>query len=268
MIKHLIITGIGRIKENDKRLIMEIKKYKLTEEIIKVDDSILYRIEALRDFNDVKKGDKGGFVEKEENLSQYGDCWVYDDAKVFGDAEVYYDAIVRDNAIVRGKARVCQDAVIRGNARIYDNALVHGNAIVRNNVIVCDNAVVCGNAEIRGNAVVYRNARVRDKAVVFDDAEVCDNAWVCGSAEIYGNARVFGNAEIIGDAKVESAADYIVFKNWWSSGRYFTWTRSNNMWKVGCFYGTGEQLIEKAYKDSVKSGREYEKIVRYSETVN
>lgn len=223
---------------------MEIKKYKLTEEIIKVDNSILYRIEALRDFNDVKKGDKGGFVEKEENLSQYGDSWVYDDAMVFGNAEVYY------------------------NARVHDNALVHDNAIVSNNVIVCDNAEIYGNAEVYYNARVHDNAIVRGKAVVFDDAEVLDNAVVYDKAEIYGNARVFGNAEIGGDAKVESAADYIVFKNWWSSGRYFTWTRTNNMWKVGCFYGTGEQLIEKAYNDSEKSGREYEKIVRYSETVN
>ena len=234
---------------------MEIKKYKLTEEIIKVDDSILYRIEALRDFNDVKKGDKGGFVEKEENLSQYGDSWVYDNAMVFGNAEVYYDAIVRDNAIVRGKARVCQNAEIRGNARIYDNALVRGNAIVSNNVIVCDNAVVCGNAEIRGNAVVYRNAKVCDDSLVRDNAKVC------------GNAEVFGHAAICGDTLITSNSDYIVFKNWWSSGRYFTWTKSNNMWKVGCFHGTGKELIEKAYKDSEISGREYERVVKYVESI-
>ena len=42
------------------------KKYKLTEETINVNGRTLYRIEALRDFNDVKKGDKGGFVEDEE----------------------------------------------------------------------------------------------------------------------------------------------------------------------------------------------------------
>ena len=60
------------------------KKYKLTEESVVINGKFLHRIEALRDFGDVKKGDKGGFIEKEENLSQYGDCWVYDDAKVFG----------------------------------------------------------------------------------------------------------------------------------------------------------------------------------------
>ena len=39
------------------------------------------------------------------------------------------------------------------------------------------------------------------------------------------------------------------------------------MWKVGCFYGTGEELIVKAYKDSEESGREYECIVKYVERI-
>ena len=40
------------------------------------------------------------------------------------------------------------------------------------------------------------------------------------------------------------------------------------MWKVGCFYGTGKELIDKAYRDSEISGREYERIVKYVETIN
>lgn len=39
------------------------------------------------------------------------------------------------------------------------------------------------------------------------------------------------------------------------------------MWSVGCFYGTGEELIKKAYKDSEKSGREYERVVKYVEEI-
>ena len=77
------------------------KKYKLTEETINVNGKTLYRIEALKDFSDVKKGEKGGYVEKEENLSQYGDCWAYDNAKVRGDAVVHGDAEVFGNAKVR-----------------------------------------------------------------------------------------------------------------------------------------------------------------------
>ena len=135
------------------------KKYRLTDETIQHWGMTLYRIEALRSFIGVGIGQKGGFVESEENLSHDGNCWVY------------------------------------------------------------------------------------------------------------GNANVCGNAKVGGDAKVTNNRDYIVFKNWWSSGRYFTWTRSNNKWSVGCFYGTGEELIAKAYKDSELSGREYERIVRYVEDI-
>ena len=201
------------------------KKYKLTEETIKVNGSILHRIEALKDFSDVKKGDKGGYIEKEENLSQSGDCWVYHDAVVYGNAEVYDDA------------KVFEDARIYGNTKVYHNAAVCGDAVV-----YCD-------AKVYGTAMVY------------------DNAIIYGYAKVYGKAEVFGNAEICGNAEIASNSDYIVFKNWWSSGRYFTWTKSNNMWKVGCFYGTSNELIEKAYRDSEKSGKEYEKIVKYVESI-
>ena len=52
------------------------KKYRLTEETINVEGKTLYHIEALRDFDDVKKGERGGYVENEDNLSHYDNCWV------------------------------------------------------------------------------------------------------------------------------------------------------------------------------------------------
>ena len=224
-------------------------KFKLTEETIIVNSKPLYRIEALRDFGDVKKGDKGGFIENESNLSQSDDCWVYDNAQVYDNAEVLCNAVVYDNA------------------KIYDNAKVYNNAMV------CGYARVRGYAEVCGNAKVYDEAKVLGDAKVFGNANVYGNAMVYDNANVYGNARIYGNAEILakavvcGDAEIASNSDYILFKNWWSSGRCFTWTRSNNMWKVGCFYGTGEELIEKAYKDSKLSGREYERVVKYVEAI-
>ena len=125
----------------------------------------LFRIKALISFSDVEKGELGGYVEKEENLSHSGNAWVYDDARVSG------------------------------------------------------------------------------------------------------NARVYGNAWVSGNARVSKLNDYIVFKNNWSSGRYFTYTRSNKMWRVGCFYGTGEELIKRAYQDSKDSGKHYEAYVNLVKTL-
>ena len=213
------------------------KKYKLTDEYITIGNKKLYRIEALKDFSDVKKCSKGGFIESEENLSQNGSCSIYNKAAVF------------DNAIVYG------------NAIVYDYARVYENVMVYENARIGENAEVFGNARIFGESWVYGNARVFGKSWVYGYARVYDESLVCD------NAKVYGSAEVRCDAKISSDLDYIVFKNWWSSGRYFTWTRSNNMWKVGCFYGTGEELIKKAYKDSKLSGREYKRIVKYVESL-
>lgn len=144
-------------------------KYKLTDEKIEFCGHTLRRIVCVTAFASVHAGELGGWVESEENLSQFGDAWVYGDAKV------------------------------------------------------------------------------------------CENAKVCGDAKVYGYANVCG------DAEVKQLEDYIVLKNDWSSGRFYTYTASNKMWKVGCFYGTGEELIAKAYKDSELSGKCYEASVRYVE---
>ena len=52
------------------------KKY----ELIPSDKEGLYRIKAVKDFSNVKKGDIGGYIEGEKNLSHDGNCWIYDNA--------------------------------------------------------------------------------------------------------------------------------------------------------------------------------------------
>ena len=128
------------------------KKFELTTDSIKRNGVTLYRIKSLIDFEDVKAGDLGGYVEKEENLSQYGDAWAFDDAQVYG------NALVRGNSRVHGDALVCDNARVFGNARVFDNACVRGDAQVGGNAwlsgdaLVCDNARVVGNARLSGDA--------------------------------------------------------------------------------------------------------------------
>lgn len=212
------------------------KKYKLTDETIEFNGVKLHRIEALRDFCDVKKGDRGGFVQSEKNLSCYENCWIYDDSKAFG------NSFVRQNAVLSYNSIICDGAIASGDSRIYRNSIVCEKALISDNACISDNSVVCGNSYIAGDASVTRFSRVE------------------GVSEVTGNAEIW-------DALIKKCSDYIVFKNWWSSLRHFTWTRSNNMWKVGCFYGTGKELIEKAYKDSELSGREYKRVVEYVESI-
>ena len=88
------------------------KKFELTSESIVKFGRKLYRIRALVAFGDVEEGELGGFLEKEENLSQDGNAWV------------------SENATVRGNATVSGDATVRGDATVYGNATVSENAWV------------------------------------------------------------------------------------------------------------------------------------------
>mgnify|MGYP001582167621 CR=1 FL=1 len=72
-----------------------IKKFKLTNKIEEHYGITFHQIEYLKDFADIKKGDLGGWIEKEDNLSQ------------------------EDNARVYGNARVSENARVYGNARVY-----------------------------------------------------------------------------------------------------------------------------------------------------
>ena len=111
------------------------KKFELTSEFICFFGRKLFRIKALIDFLDIKAGDLGGYVEKEENLEHDGNAWVYGNAKVYGNAWV------------------CGNAKVYGNARVYGNAKVYGNARVYGD------AKVCGDADyttVKGFGSIFR----------------------------------------------------------------------------------------------------------------
>ena len=107
------------------------RKYEFVEgDTINIDGAALNRIRAVKDFHGVNKGDLGGYIEKEENLSHEGDCWVGDRAKVYGDSRVYEDALVCGEAKVRGEAQVYGDAKVCCRAKVSQNAQLCGDIAV------------------------------------------------------------------------------------------------------------------------------------------
>ena len=108
------------------------KKFELTTNTKMVFGKKLFQIKALISFGDVEAGELGGYIEKEENLSQAGDAWVADNARVTGDARVTGNARVTDDAWVAGDARVAGDAWVAGNARVAGDAWVADNASYTN----------------------------------------------------------------------------------------------------------------------------------------
>jgi len=127
------------------------KKFSLTKSKKDYFGTTLYQIKAEMSFNNVVKGELGGWIEKKENLNEDGNAWVYGNARVSG------------NAWVSGNAQVSGDAWVYGNAQVYGNAWVSGNAQVYGDAWVYGNAQVYGDAWVYGNAQVSDNARVYGK---------------------------------------------------------------------------------------------------------
>jgi hypothetical protein len=72
---------------------------RFTGDSVQVGHRRLFRIQALRDFGQIRRGDVGGYIERESNLSHDGDSWVADVAQVYGP-----HGSVRGNGRVSGEA--------------------------------------------------------------------------------------------------------------------------------------------------------------------
>ena len=149
------------------------KKYELLyDDTTTIGKTKLYRIKALRDFDDVKAGSLGGYIESESNLSHDGNCWAYDFSK------------------------------LHDNCRVYESGKVYGNAQIHNNAQVYGNAQIRGDVHLHDNVQVYGCSIVRGKSRLFGNVQVYEYGEVGGDAKIYGNIQIYGEANCI-DNKIQ-----------------------------------------------------------------
>lgn len=165
----------------------------------------VYRIMALRDVgDDVNKGDLGGFIEKEENLSHEDECWVFDNAYVYENAKVTQYAHIKNNAEVFGNAIISGCADICGESNIYENAKVSGHACIDDYAEVYGNAIISGYTNLKGETIVNENANIcgyieiKD-ANIFGSTQIRDDVSIIGRYNIAGDSYIGGCTKIISD---------------------------------------------------------------------
>lgn len=133
---------------------------------------------AIKDFQNVKTGDVGGFIENEKNLSHIGNAWVSKGAAVSGDAQVFGNAYISGNSHIFGHAFIYGDAKVDGNAKIYGGSKIY------------DNAKINGDAIVRGYSEVYGNALISGDAVI-ESSTICD-ACINEDVFIYEDMKIYG----------------------------------------------------------------------------
>lgn len=199
------------------------KKYKINyNDFIKdrIFGEILgYRIVALKDFSDVKKGDNGGYILKEENLSHEGDCWIYNNAIATDDSSVSQNAKVYDNAVVQEHGRVSGYAEIHGESEVNENALVTDYACLQDLSCASGYCIIYGNAILKGASVVSDFASVHGKAIIENnasisghteivDAIISENVWIDSDLYIDGNIRI--NYDLNGSGDIINHEDRLL----------------------------------------------------------
>ena len=117
---------------------------------------VAYKNDGTRSI--IPKGQSGGYIESEQNLSQEGSCWIG-----FGNN-------VCDNALITGNAYVGGgSSKIRGNVIIKDNAICH-NSFIQDNVIIANNSVIKTSC-IKDNVEIFGNSIVKD-------SDIFGNVWI------------------------------------------------------------------------------------------
>lgn len=184
----------------------ENKKYELTDETITFSGLTLHRIRALKDFGNVIKGDLGGFIESEKNLSHSGTCWVYDDAMVYRNARVIENAKIMQNAEIYNKAIVSKNALVNNDARVFERAIITDFASVSGHAMVCGKAIIKGSANLSNRVLIYGKAVVSKCSVLAVDALISGNAEIAvdtyvpclkSKAVIKGNALISSQNDIL-----------------------------------------------------------------------
>lgn len=158
------------------------EKYCLTDNTIYIAGNRLYQIKSLKNFGKVKKGDLGGYIASEDNLSQTGNCWVFQNAMVF------------DNA------KVLENAEIRGNISMYDNSMVSGNSICDGNIYLCDNCRITGYAVVNGNSILIKN-----NAIIGGYSQILST----DKSSIVGGDVIIGENITIVNCGIRREKDYI-----------------------------------------------------------
>lgn len=256
------------------------KKYKiLKDDHIISQGSVLYRIKALKKFGNIKKGELGGYIEKESNLSQSGVCWVYPDSAVLDNAKVSDDAVICNDSVICDFARVSGNAYI-AKSSVYDHAEISGYTVVDNSV-VNNNSIMEGNA-IVNNSTIEDNARIKYRAqitnsIIINDAKISGEASVTNSY-IYKNANISGNASIknahiglYGD--IHCPYQYISIGPIGSRDDYTTFycdDCKHIMVSCGCFNGYLKDFVKevkKTYKHNKTYRKQYLNAVKYVKSI-
>lgn len=216
---------------------MENRKYEMTNITMEFEERTLYRIRALKNFRNVKAGDLGGWVSDKYNLSQEGECWIYDEAKCMDNARMYHNSAMYNNSVM------------------CDFSEMHGCSEMHNYSAMCDNSrmyncsAMYDNSRIYNDSKMYNNSRMFDNSAMYNNAVMLDNSKMFENSRMYRDSRLKNKEKLCG--KLVTKVDrFIEINN--TGGRVVTGVLKDGkiLYNIGCQNEiTKEVFIDRIYND-------------------
>ena len=227
------------------------KKYELTTKTKLIDGHKVYRIKALKSFNTiidrkVNKGDLGGWVESEKNLSQDGTCWLFDDAVGYENSRRSENSVGYDNSQQFGNSRQS------GNSRQFGNSRQYGDSWQFGNSQQYGNSRQFGNPQQFGNSQQYGNSRQIGSSQQFGNSQQFGDSVQYGDSMQYDNSRQSGDSRHI-TGHDEGTGCILCIGPCGDSQRTVT-VQPDNTIVVGCFHGSFKEFKQEVV---AKYGKDY-----------
>ena len=207
------------------------KKYELTNITMEFEERTLYRIRALKNFRNVEAGDLGGWVSGKYNLSQEGECWIYDEAKCMDNARMYHNSVMYNNAIMCDFSEMHNYSAMLDNSRMYNCSAIYDNSRMYN------------------DSKMYNNSRMFDNSAMYNNAVMLDNSKMFENSRMYRDSRLKNKEKLCG--KLVTKVDrFIEINN--TEGRVVTGVLKDGkiLYNIGCQNEiTKEVFIDRIYND-------------------
>ena len=216
---------------------MENRKYEITDITMEFEERTLYRIRALKNFRNVKAGDLGGWVSGKHNLSQEGDCWIYDEAKCMDNARMYHNSAMYNNAVM------CDFSEMHGCSEMHNYSAMLDNSRMYNCSAMYD------NSRMYNDSKMYSNSRMFDNSAMYNNAVMLDNSKMFENSRMYRDSRLKNKENLYG--KLVTKVDrFIEINN--TGGRVVTGVLKDGkiLYNIGCQNEiTKEVFVDRIYND-------------------
>ena len=216
---------------------MENRKYEMTNITMEFEERTLYRVRALKNFRNVKAGDLGGWVSGKHNLSQEGDCWIYDEAKCMDNARMYHNSAMYNNAVM------CDFSEMHGCSEMHNYSAMLDNSRMYNCSAMYD------NSRMYNDSKMYNNSRMFDNSAMYNNAVMLDNSKMFENSRMYRDSRLKNKEKLCG--KLVTKVDrFIEINN--TGGRIVTGVLKDGkiLYNIGCQNEiTKEVFIDRIYND-------------------